>query len=233
MSFLTLKQYAAFMDHSALLPTDTREIIEANCREATDNGYACICITPATLTWVMDYLRKTAHTSNVSAAIGFPHGTTTAEVKAYEAAQSCRMGANEIDMVMNINRAKNTDWDYVREEIQLVRQAMAAERQDALLKVIVETSLLTQEEKIKACETCIAAKADYIKTSTGFSQGGATVQDIRLFAGLADKRIKIKASGGIKTARQFLDMIEAGAQRVGTKFSLQILEGLTREYGIK
>jgi deoxyribose-phosphate aldolase len=233
MSMHSLGYYAAFLDHSSLLPTDTRETIAATCQEAISNGYACICITPATLAWTMECLKQAGHTANVSAAIGFPHGTTTAEVKAFEAAQSCRMGANEIDMVMNINRARNGDWAYVQDEIMMVKAAMLAERSDAILKVIVETCLLTESEKATACITCIAAGADYIKTSTGFAQAGATVEDIRLFSRLAEGRIKVKASGGIRTAQQFMDMLDAGAQRIGTKFSQQILEGLTRDYGIK
>ena len=224
-----LESYAAYMDHSSLLPSDNRAIIEKECEEAIKNGYACICITPATLEWVASYTHQKGSDINISSAIGFPHGTTTTEVKVFEAVQSCRMGANEIDMVMSINRAKEGDWSYVQNEIAQVKSEIKAVRDDAVLKVIVETCLLTEEEKVKACEACIAANADYIKTSTGFSSGGAAVDDIRLFNNIANGRIKIKASGGIKTADQCIAMIDAGATRIGTKFSQHILDELAKE----
>ncbi len=223
-----LRSYAAVIDHSSLLPTDNRQIIEKECAEAVENGYACICITPATLDWVTAYTRQQGSDINISAAIAFPHGTTTAAVKVFEAVESCRKGANEIDMVMSVNRAKDGDWLFVRDEIAEIKSEMMKVRNDAVLKVIVETCLLSEEEKIKACEACIAAGADYIKTSTGFSSGGATVEDIRLFSDLSKGKIKVKASGGIKTADQFLAMINAGATRIGTKFSQAILDELSK-----
>ncbi|MBN2558945.1 MAG: deoxyribose-phosphate aldolase [Clostridia bacterium] len=232
MKYLTLKEYAAYIDHSTLLPTDTRKTVEENCDESIRNGYACFCVTPATLGWAVDYAREKKAKINISAAVAFPHGTSMAAVKAFEASESCREGANEIDMVMNINLAKQGEWKAVRDEIQLVRLAMSDTCPGSILKVIVETCLLTAGEKERACTACIDAGADYIKTSTGFSTGGAAVEDIGLFKRISEGRIKIKASGGIKTAEGFLAMIEAGASRIGTKFSGRILAELTEKYRI-
>lgn len=233
MKYFSLKEYAAYLDHSTLLPTDNRKIVEENCEESIRNGYACFCITPSTLKWAVEYAKKNESKINISAAVAFPHGTTMASSKAFEAKESCKAGANEIDMVMNINLAKQGEWKSVEDEIRLVRRAMSDVNPNSVLKVIVETCLLTSYEKEMACFACIDAGADYIKTSTGFSTGGASVEDIDLFRRISEGRIKIKASGGIKTAESFLAMIEAGASRIGTKFSSAILNELADKYGVK
>ncbi len=226
MKKLILKEYAAYIDHSSLLPTDNKKTIEDTCAESIENGYACVCIVPSTLAWTAEYLKRHNSDINISSAIAFPHGTTTTESKVFEAVQSCRMGANEIDMVMCVNQAKEGNWPYIEQEIFSVKKAILKVRSDAVLKVIVETCLLDRHEKTAACETCIKAGADYIKTSSGFSTGGATVEDIKLFNQISQGQIKIKASGGIKTAESFLAMIDAGAERIGTKFSKSILSEL-------
>ena len=228
---MQLRDYAAYLDHAVLLPQSTNQEIDAACREAIAYGYGCLCVTPATLARTVSSLDNSG--INISSAIAFPHGTTTPTAKAFEAAESCRMGANEIDMVMNIGRAKMGQWAFIEEEISLVKKAILAVRGDGILKVIVETALLTEQEKTRACEACIAANADFIKTATGFSGGGATTEDIRLFHTLSGGRIQVKASGGIKTAESFLNMIEAGATRIGTVFSRNILDGLMKDYHIE
>ncbi len=230
MKKLTIKEYAAYIDHSSLLPTDNKQIIDDTCAEAIENGYACVCIVPSTLAWTVEYLQKHNSNINISSAIAFPHGTTTIESKVFEAVQSCQMGANEIDMVMCVNQAKQNNWAYIEQEISSVKKAIIQVKNDAVLKVIVETCLLDAKEKVSACETCIKAGADYIKTSSGFSTGGAAVEDIKLFNQISKGEIKIKASGGIKTAESFLAMIDAGAERIGTKFSKSILNELTYLY---
>lgn len=228
---MKLWDYAAYLDHAVLLPQSTDQSIDAACREAMAWGYGCLCVTPATLSRTVSLLGASG--VNISSAIAFPHGTTTPTSKAFEAAESCRIGANEIDMVMNIGKAKMGQWAYVEDEIVLVKKSIQAVRNDAILKVIVETALLTEEEKVQACEACIRANADFIKTSTGFSGGGATAEDVRLFHAISAGRIRVKASGGVKTAASFLNMIEAGATRIGTIFSQDILNELVRDYGIE
>ncbi|MHB1393333.1 MAG: deoxyribose-phosphate aldolase [Clostridia bacterium] len=219
-----LKEYAAYIDHAVLVPHSTFVEIDKACADTIKYGYACMCVTPATLQRTVENLRGS--NINISAAIGFPHGTTTTGVKAYEAIESIKLGANEIDMVMNIGMAKMGRWDYVINEIATVKAVISKENPNSLLKVIVETSLLTTDEKRAACNACLSAGADFIKTSTGFFGTGALIEDVAMFSSIANGKMKIKASGGIKTAETFLAMIDAGATRIGTIFSEQILKEL-------
>ncbi len=228
---MKLRDYAKYIDHAILLPQYTDVDIEAACKEAINNEYACLAVTPSTLSKAVSILNNT--NIHISSAIAFPNGTTTPTSKAFEAAESCRIGADEIDMVMNIGMAKMGNWSFIQREISLVKEAILAVRDDAILKVIIETSLLNREEKIEACKTCIRAHADFLKTSTGFFNGGATIEDIKMLHDIAGGEIKIKASGGIKTAEDFLKMIDAGADRIGTRFSKEILKGLKEDYHIE
>jgi len=229
---MKLRDYAAFIDHAILLPQCTFSDIEVACKEAIKNGYYCLAITPAMLPHAVSILGNSNHI-HISSAIAFPHGTITPTSKAFEAAESCRIGADEIDMVMNIGMAKMGDWISVEDEISLVKKAITSVRSDSVLKVIIETSLLTEKEKIEACNACIKANANFIKTSTGFSAAGAAVEDIKMLHEFSKGRIKIKASGGIKTAKNFMEMIEAGADRIGTSFSQTILNELIEDYHIE
>ena len=155
----------------------------------------------------------------VCTVIGFPLGANDSVVKAFEAKRAIEQGASEVDMVINIGALKAGEYDIVRKDIQAVRQASAGK----VLKVIIETSYLTDEEKQKVCKICAEVGADFVKTSTGFSDGGATAEDVALMAASAGSKVKVKASGGIRTREDALKMIEAGASRLGTSSGIKIV----------
>ena len=159
----------------------------------------------------------------VSTVIGFPHGSTTTACKVFEANEAINNGALELDMVLNIGKLLSGDYDYVKYDIEKV--ALAVHERKALLKVIIETSLLTDEQKIRACTLAKEAGADFLKTSTGFNGSGATLKDISIMKGAGGEDMKIKASGGIKTFEQAVKFIEAGCSRIGTSSTISIAEG--------
>ena len=196
------------VDHTILTPTATWEQVKAVCDEGLEYGTASVCIPPR-------YVKKAAdHLGNrlkVCTVIGFPNGYSTPEVKVFETEDAIRNGADEIDMVINLGLAKAGDWEGVLQEIRAVKLACRGR----ILKVIVEACQLTQEEKIAMCRVVSMSGADFIKTSTGFSTGGATVEDVKLFKAHISPDIRVKASGGIRTFEQAQDMIEAGADRIG------------------
>ena len=196
------------VDHTILTPTATWEQVKAVCDEGLEYGTASVCIPPR-------YVKKAAdHLGNrlkVCTVIGFPNGYSTPEVKVFETEDAIRNGADEIDMVINLGLAKAGDWEGVLQEIRAVKQACRGR----ILKVIVEACQLTQEEKIAMCRVVSMSGADFIKTSTGFSTGGATVEDVKLFKTHIGPDIRIKAAGGIRTFEQAQAMIEAGADRIG------------------
>ncbi len=196
------------VDHTILTPTATWEQVKAVCDEGLEYGTASVCIPPR-------YVKKAAdHLGNrlkVCTVIGFPNGYSTPEVKVFETEDAIRNGADEIDMVINLGLAKAGDWEGVLQEIRAVKLACRGR----ILKVIVEACQLTQEEKIAMCRVVSMSGADFIKTSTGFSTGGATVEDVKLFKAHIGPDIRIKAAGGIRTFEQAQAMIEAGADRIG------------------
>ena len=196
------------VDHTILTPTSTWEQVKAVCDEGLEYGTASVCIPPR-------YVKKAAdHLGNrlkVCTVIGFPNGYSTPEVKVFETEDAIRNGADEIDMVINLGLAKAGDWEGVLQEIRAVKLACRGR----ILKVIVEACQLTQEEKIAMCRVVSMSGADFIKTSTGFSTGGATVEDVKLFKAHIGPDIRVKASGGIRTFEQAQAMIEAGADRIG------------------
>ena len=196
------------VDHTILTPTATWEQVKAVCDEGVEYGTASVCIPPR-------YVKKAAdHLGNrlkVCTVIGFPNGYSTPEVKVFETEDAIRNGADEIDMVINLGLAKAGDWEGVLQEIRAVKLACRGR----ILKVIVEACQLTQEEKIAMCRVVSMSGADFIKTSTGFSTGGATVEDVKLFRAHIGPDIRIKAAGGIRTFEQAQAMIEAGADRIG------------------
>ena len=210
---------ARFIDHTLLKPDATEEMIENLCNEAKKYNFYAVCINPYYVKLAKNILRN----SNVKIAtvIGFPLGANTGKIKALEAEESIRDGADELDMVINIAALKNKDYDKVKEDIEeVVKKAKG----NALVKVIIETCLLTEDEKVRACNLSLEAGANFVKTSTGFNGKGATVEDIRLIKSVVGNKMKIKASGGIRDYETAIKMIEAGANRIGASSSVKIVQ---------
>lgn len=207
------------IDHTILKPEATKDMVELLCKEAKENKFAAVCVNPSFVKYSKELLNDT--NVKVATVVGFPLGANTKEVKAFETVDSINNGADEIDMVINIGALKNKEYDLVKEDIEAV---VNAAKDKALVKVIIETSLLTEEEKIKACQLSMEAKADYVKTSTGFSTGGATVEDIKLMKSVVGDKLGIKASGGVRDLQTAKDMVEAGATRLGTSSGVKIAE---------
>lgn len=203
------KKIISKVDHTLLRITSTREEIRALCEAALEAGTASVCIPPC---YVSDAVQFLDGKLPVCTVIGFPNGYSTTATKVFEAKEAIRLGASEIDMVINLCDVKNGDFDRIYMELLAMREAC----QDVVLKVIIETCQLTQEEKIKMCELVSKAKADFIKTSTGFSTGGATLEDVRLLREYSAPEVKVKAAGGIKDMEDAKAMVKAGADRLGT-----------------
>lgn len=212
------------IDHTILKPEATEAAVQKIIDEAKEYNFFSVCINPCWVAFVSEQLADTDVA--VCTVIGFPLGANTPEVKAYEAADAIKNGANEVDMVINIGALKSQQYDYVRQDIQGVVDAAKGK---ALVKVIIETALLTDEEKVKACELAKEAGADFVKTSTGFSTGGAKVADIRLMRETVGPDMGVKASGGVHNAEEALAMIEAGATRIGASTGVAIVSGATGE----
>lgn len=218
---IDIKGVASRIDHAVLNPTDgSKEVIEA-CKMAKKHGIASVCVKPSYVKLAFEHLQNSRVL--VCTVIGFPHGGTTTAVKLAEAKEAIVNGAHEIDMVINIAKLKEGEIDYIKQEIKILSEAV--HKQGEILKVIVETALLNQNEKITACKLCEQAGADYIKTSTGFANGGAVIEDIKLFKEILGGRVKIKASGGIKSLEQAEEFIFEGCDRLGTSKTVQILSG--------
>lgn len=197
------------VDHTLLKQTATMKDIEKICDDAIANNTASVCIPPVYVKQAKDYVKGKM---KICTVIGFPNGYNTTSTKVFETAQAVKDGADEIDMVINIGKVKENNYEYISNEINKIKE----ECNGKLLKVIIETCLLTEDEKIKLCEVVSNSKADYIKTSTGFSTAGATLEDIILFKNHIKNGKKIKAAGGIKDFKDAQKFIEAGADRLGT-----------------
>lgn len=210
---------AKLIDHTLLKPVATQTDIERLCNEARQHGFCSVCVNPY---WV-SFAKKQLQGSDVKVCtvIGFPLGANTTAIKAAETKDAVANGADEIDMVINVGALKGNDLKTVLEDIQAVRNAC----QGRILKVILETSQLTDEEKITACKLCAQAKADFVKTSTGFIGGGATPQDVSLMRHSIPADMQVKASGGIRTREDFDTMVAAGATRIGASSGIKIIEG--------
>lgn len=211
---------AKYFDHTILNPDATNEDVLKVCKEAKEHDFFSVCVNPYYVALVSKALKGTD--VKVTSVIGFPLGASVSEVKAFEAKRAIADGANEIDMVINIAALKNKEYDYVQKDIEAVVKACG---EDALLKVIIETCLLSDEEKVKACELAKTAKADYVKTSTGFSTGGATVEDVKLMRKTVGPDLGVKASGGVRDAEKAKAVIDAGATRIGASSSVKIVMG--------
>lgn len=207
------------IDHTALKPNTNKESILKLIAEAKTYDFASVCVNPCWVALAHQELKDTD--VKVCTVIGFPLGANTTEVKVFETKDAIEKGAQEIDMVINIAMLKDKEYDYVENEIH---QIVEAAKDKAIVKVIIETCLLTDEEKIKACELSQKAGADFVKTSTGFSTGGATVHDIALMRKTVGAEMGVKASGGVHTYEEALAMVEAGATRIGASAGVKLLK---------
>jgi deoxyribose-phosphate aldolase len=218
---MTLSEFAKIFDHTAVKPETTRQDIVQLCQEAVRFGFSAVSVAPI---WVSLAAETLAGSSvSVATVVGFPHGSTLSSVKAFESKQVLDAGAHELDMVINIGALKSGEWDAAREDIRCVVRA-ARDRQGITVKVILETALLTNDEKLVACRLAEEAGADFVKTSTGFAAAGATTTDVALMRRAVGDRLGVKAAGGIKSISTALAMIAAGATRLGTSSSVSIMK---------
>ena len=214
------KTIASMIDHTLLKPEATPAQVEKLCAEAAEYHFASVCVNPVYIPLAARLLKGTG--VKVCCVVGFPLGAIAPEQKAAEAASCAAMGAEELDMVIHVGAAKAGDWALVQRDIEGVVKAAAGHT----VKVIIETCLLTDEEKVKACEAAKAAGAHFVKTSTGFSTGGATTHDIALMRKTVGPEMGVKASGGIHSYEGAMEMIEAGADRIGASAGIAIISGL-------
>ncbi|NLT52201.1 MAG: deoxyribose-phosphate aldolase [Ignavibacteria bacterium] len=221
------KTIARMIDHTLLKTDATISEIKILCEEALQYNFASVCINPSYVKVCSEILKGSQ--VKVCTVIGFPLGATTTEAKCFEAEQAIANGAHEVDMVLNVGMLKNGDYNYVFNDINQV--ALAAKKNNSICKVILETALQTDEEKIKACIISKTAKADFVKTSTGFSKGGATAEDIALMRYVVGSSIGVKASGGIRTREDAENMIKSGANRIGASAGIKIVNGEKPESG--
>ncbi len=209
---------ATIIDHTELKPDATKKQILQLIKEAQTNKFASVCVNPRWAKQASQGLKESG--VSVCVVIGFPLGANTTETKAFEASDAIKNGATEVDMVISIGELKDKNYTYVEQDIKAVVEVAKGK---ALVKVIIETCLLTKDEKIRACELAKKAGADFVKTSTGFSKGGATVEDVKLMRDTVGTEMGIKASGGIHTKEEATKMIEAGATRIGTSSGISII----------
>lgn len=205
------------IDHTVLKPDTTRDQVSTLCKEAIEFDFASVCVNPTWVNYCAEALRGT--TVKVCTVIGFPLGANTPATKAFETGDAIKNGANEIDMVINVGALKDKNYDLVLEDIKAVVNAANG----VLVKVIIETCLLTKEEIEKVCLLAREAKVDFVKTSTGFSTGGATVEDVALMKKTVGEGIEVKASGGVRTYQDMVDMVNAGATRIGTSAGCKLV----------
>jgi deoxyribose-phosphate aldolase len=215
-----LTEIAGLIDHTILRADATRQDVLKVCAEALEYKFASVCVNAYWVPLVAHQLEGS--TVKVCTVVGFPLGATSTEVKVFEATSAIRQGATEVDMVLNVGELRSGDLETVQVDIAAVAEACHA--QGAILKVILETALLDDQQKVTACELSKAAKADFVKTSTGFSTSGATVHDIELMRSVVGPEMGVKASGGIRTLEDFQKMVAAGASRVGASASVKIVE---------
>ncbi|PGS52717.1 deoxyribose-phosphate aldolase [Bacillus sp. AFS041924] len=212
--------YANLVDHTLLRADAKREEIAKLAEEAKEFSFASICINPTWVSYASELLKDSS--VKVCTVIGFPLGANTPEVKAFETTNAIENGAGEIDMVINISALKEKNDELVERDVRAVVEAAKGK---ALVKVIIETCLLTDEEKVRACELSVKAGADFVKTSTGFSTGGATVEDVALMRKTVGENVGVKASGGVRNLKDVENVVAAGANRIGTSSGVKIVQG--------
>jgi deoxyribose-phosphate aldolase len=209
-----------YIDHTVLHADTTRETIKRFCSEAMEYDFVSVCINPTHIRYAVELLKGS--NVKVCTVIGFPLGANTPEVKAFETGNAIANGAQEVDMVINIGAVKDGDYDLVARDIKAVIDAAAGK---ALVKVIIETCLLTNEEKVKVCSIAKEMGSDFVKTSTGFSKGGATIEDVALMKKVVGSEMGVKASTGIRTTEMVVQLFNAGAARFGTSSGIKIVTG--------
>ena len=224
------KELAGMIDHTFLKQFGSVQDVEKLCREARQYEFAMVAIHPSQVKRCSKLLKGSQ--VKVGACIGFPLGQTTTAVKAFETRESIENGATEIDMVMNIFELQNENYDFVHNDIEAVVRVCKEANENILVKVILETCFLTDEQKVKACQICMAAGADFCKTSTGFGPSGATVKDIRLMRQTVGESMGVKASGGVRDLDKVKALLAAGATRIGTSRGVAIIKEATREYAL-
>lgn len=216
---LSARSLAGFIDHTILKPDTKREAVDKVCKEAIEHKFCSVCVNPCFVKQCAAYLQRTG--VKVCTVVGFPLGSNSTTVKAFETKQAIDDGADEIDMVINIGRVKNGDWNYVENDVRAVVRAS----EGRLVKVILETCLLEPDEIAKASRVCEKAGADFVKTSTGFSKAGATIEAVKVMRQNVSDHIGVKASGGIRDQQKAQDMILAGATRIGASSGVKICRG--------
>lgn len=215
-----MEKISKYIDHTLLKADATKEEVQKLCLEAKEYDFKTVCINPTWIDYAAELLKGTD--VGITTVIGFPLGANTSEIKAAEAKQAVEKGAADVDMVINIGALKSEDYTTVLNDIKAVVDAAAGK---AIVKVIIETSLLTKTEKVRACELAKQAGAEFVKTSTGFSTGGATLEDIQLMRATVGPEMGVKASGGVRSYEDAVAMIEAGATRIGASSGIAIVEG--------
>jgi deoxyribose-phosphate aldolase len=224
---ITSRDIAKMIDHSLLRPELTREDIERECGIAKQYEVASVCCVPTDVKLAKELLSGT--TVKVGAVVGFPHGYCTTRTKVFETEQAIADGAVEIDMVLHIARLLSRDYDYVRDDIKAV--TTAAHKGGAIVKVILENCYLNDELKVIGCKLCEEAGADFVKTSTGFAKGGATLEDLALMRKSVSSRVQVKAAGGVRDLDMALKVREAGATRFGATRTAEIIEASVQRFG--
>ncbi|MFL0269619.1 deoxyribose-phosphate aldolase [Candidatus Clostridium radicumherbarum] len=214
------EEIAKMIDHTLLKPEATTNQIKTLCEEARQYGFASVCVNPVHVALAHELLKGSQ--VKVCTVIGFPLGANTTAVKAFEASEAIKEGAEEVDMVINVGKLMDKNLDYVKADIKAVVDAAKGK---ALTKVILETCLLSDDEKVTACKLAKEAGADFVKTSTGFNKGGATAEDIKLMRETVGTEMGVKASGGVRSNADAIAMINAGASRIGASASIAICEG--------
>ena len=216
-----MNNMAKYIDHTILNADATEKDIQRICIEAKEYNFKTVCINPGWVDYAAHLLKGTD--VGITTVIGFPLGANTSEIKAAEAKQAVEKGVSDVDMVINIGALKNEDYTTVLNDIKAVVNAVDGK---AIVKVIIETSLLNKTEKIRACELAKQAGADFVKTSTGFSTGGATIDDVKLMRATVGPKMGVKASGGVRSYEDAVAMIEAGATRIGASSGIAIVQGV-------
>jgi len=217
-------ELAKMIDSTLVKPNVTKEEVTKLCKDALKYGFKCVVVNPIHVGFVSQLVRDTD--VKVCSTVGFPFGITLPEVKALEAEKAIENGATELDMVINISALKSKDYDMVKKDIKAVAN-LKQKHNNLIVKVIIETLYLNDEEKVVACKLSKEAGADFVKTSTGLLGGKATVKDVRLMRETVGEEMGVKAAGGIRTLKDMIAMIEAGANRIGTSTATQIIEEIT------
>lgn len=217
-----MMKISKFIDHTILKASATREDIKKLCDEAKEYGFYSVCVNGANVEYAFSQVKDSdVKVVKVAAVVGFPLGAMATDVKVFEAKKAIEDGASEIDMVINVGALKDKDYELVENEIRRIKEAIGKN----VLKVIIETCYLTDEEKVKACELAVNANADFVKTSTGFGTGGATFEDVELMKKTVGNKAKVKASGGVRDFETAKKYIELGAERLGTSSGIAIVTG--------